>query len=64
MSDKPKTTNVKAIKTFFERDDQFAPGGGRKVGMAELKDLTPDDRAELGVLCAAELGMEVEPSKK
>lgn len=37
-------SNVTAIKTFFEAD------GGRKVSMQEMKDLSADERAQLGDL--------------
>lgn len=37
--------NIKAIKTFFELD------GGRPVAMIELRELTKDERQELGDLC-------------
>ena len=46
-------SRIKAIKTFFEAD------GGKKLGMKELKDLTPDDKEELGILAAKELGVEL-----
>jgi len=46
-------TSVKAIKTFFELD------GGAKVAVAEMKELSAEDRKELGLLCAAELKVEV-----
>lgn len=41
------TSNVTAIKTFFESD------GGRKVSMEEMKALTADERAYLGDLIRA-----------
>lgn len=48
---------IPAIKRFFE-------GGphGRKVDMAELKELTHDERQELGRLCCEALGEEWEPT--
>jgi hypothetical protein len=46
-------TNTGAIKAFFEGD------GGRRVTLDEMKALTPADRAELGALCAAALGVEI-----
>lgn len=49
-----KITAVKAIKTFFEKDD------GRKVEVRELKDLSPQERKELGEMCATALGMKLE----
>lgn len=42
-------SNVKAIKAFFEQD------GGRKIDLRELKDLTSEDREELGELARQEL---------
>ena len=48
-----KMTRIKAIRTFFEAD------GGRKLAMSELKELTADDRKELGELAAKELGVEL-----
>ena len=49
-------SKVIAIKRFFESD------GGRKVGLEEFKQLTPDDRDELGPLAAKALGMELKDS--
>jgi hypothetical protein len=49
-----KISNVRAIKQFFEKDD------GRTVTMAEMKELTVQDRIELGKLAAIELGYELE----
>lgn len=46
-------TNTQAIKQFFEQ------GGGRKVTLDELKKLSNDERAQLGALAAAELGVEI-----
>jgi hypothetical protein len=51
LADVNKTSNVEAIKTFFEAD------GGRKVTMAEFKELSQDERAELGRLCKEALGI-------
>lgn len=45
-----------AIKTFFERADRISPEGGRKITMDELKALNSDERAELAILAARELG--------
>ena len=42
--------NVQAIKTVMEAD------GGRKLTMKELKDLTPEQRQELGDMCREHLG--------
>ena len=44
---------VQAIKVFFEKD------GGRKIEMSELKELAPEQRAEVGALCCAALGVEL-----
>lgn len=52
-----KLTRVAAIKRFFEAE------GGRKVTMSELKNLTNDDKQELGNLAAVELGCEIVESK-
>ena len=49
-------SNVKAIQEFFTRKDMITPEGGRKVIMAEFKELSMEDRIELGELCRAELG--------
>lgn len=55
-----KTRALTALKRFLERDDSMAPGGGRKVTMAELQQLSGEDRRSLGALAAAELGVELE----
>lgn len=52
-----KVSKVIAIKRFFELD------GGRKVGLDEFKQLTPEDREELGAPCAAALGLELKPER-
>jgi len=52
-----KTTNVKAIKEFFEAD------GGRKVTMSEMRELSTKERGELGRMCAEALGKEIEQSR-
>ena len=52
-------TRLNALRTFFHRTDQFAPEGGRKIEMQELKDLTKAERDELGELAAKELGVEI-----
>jgi len=49
-----KITKIKAIKEFFEAD------GGRPVTMNEMRELTADDRNELGVLAAKALGKGLE----
>jgi hypothetical protein len=41
---KKEISNLAAIRTYFQKD------GGRKVEMAELKALTPEERDELGKL--------------
>jgi hypothetical protein len=41
---KKEISNLAAIRTYFQKD------GGRKVEMAELKALTPNERDELGKL--------------
>jgi hypothetical protein len=54
-------SSVQAIKAYFERPDNIAPNGGCKLEMSELKELTNDERAELGQLCCAEIGEEWQP---
>jgi hypothetical protein len=49
--------SIKAIKTYFE-----AQPYGSRVGMDEIKQLTSEERAELGRLACAELGEEFEES--
>lgn len=44
---------IQIIKRYFEQD------GGRPVTMQEMKELTKDDRHELAVLAAKELGVEI-----
>ena len=46
-----KMTATMAIKTFFE----MSP----KEAIAEIKNLSPEDKAELGALCAKALGVEI-----
>ena len=57
-------SNIVAIKRYFEQADDIAPQGGRKVEMAELIEakggLKKEDKAELGGLCAVELGIELD----
>ena len=48
-----KMSKMKAIREYFEKDN------GRKVSLAELKALTPEDREELSTLAATELGIEL-----
>lgn len=56
---------VQAIKKFFERPDAFTVSeeGGRKLTIPELKELSSEDKRELGQLAAAELGETFEESK-
>lgn len=54
-------TSIKAIQTFFARDDKFAPGGGRPVPAKELQALDAKERAELGRLCCEAMGEPWEP---
>jgi len=54
----------KAIKTFFSRDDAISPGGGKAVSFSELKELSSEDRNELGQLACNELDVEFLPAKK
>lgn len=49
---------IPALKKFF---DDGGPHG-RKLTMEELKDLSKEDRQELGQLACIELGEEFEPS--
>lgn len=54
---------ITAIKSFFEAADPDAAFAARfparKVTMQEMKDLTADDRQELGELAAAQLGVAI-----
>lgn len=50
---KRKTTNVGAIKEYFADSE-------RPVTLGEMKELTMDDRAELGRLAAEQLGVEID----
>ncbi|MHC4175916.1 MAG: hypothetical protein ACYSWU_00305 [Planctomycetota bacterium] len=43
-----------ALKKYMEAD------GGRKVSLAELKKLSSEERRELGLLAAEELGVKIE----
>lgn len=47
---------VQAIKRYFADDP-------RPVSLAELKELSQEDRKELGALAAKELGLELAPPK-
>lgn len=59
----PKTkTAVACIREFFERDDEFAPGGGRPVPFAEVKALDASERRDLAELCATALGVTITTS--
>lgn len=58
MSEKIKP--AAAIKRFFERDDAFAPGGGRRISVDEVKALTGEQRQELAKLCAEQLGLSLD----
>jgi len=51
-------TSTQALKKYLERDDAISPGGGKPLKMTELKELSNDERAELGKLAAAALGEE------
>ncbi len=55
-----KITRLVAIKRFFERTDDIAPEGGRKVEVSgELNQLADAEKDELGALCAEALGCEL-----
>lgn len=43
-------TRVQAIRMYFEMD------GGRKITLQEMKNLSIEERKELGALCLAALG--------
>ena len=58
-----KNTKYAVIKRFFQREDVFAPNGGQKVTLDELKQLSIEDARELGELAAIELGVELESAK-
>lgn len=48
---------ITAIKTFFQQPSDTPEYPARNVTMAEMKELTPEDREELGKLCAEALGV-------
>ena len=54
---------LEAVKTFFERADKIAPGGGRKVTNQELIEFTKGNPGggmrALAELAAAELGVQL-----
>ncbi len=50
---------IAAIKAYFEADPH-----GREVSMSELKDLSKDERQELGEMCCEALGVEFEATEK
>jgi hypothetical protein len=52
-------SSLKAIRTYFEEGQH-----GRKVGMDEIKALSPEERAELGQLACVEIGEEWQPPAK
>jgi hypothetical protein len=53
-------TNVGAIKRFFSMvGTSGAAEDYKKVELAELNKLTPEERDELGALCAKAIGMEI-----
>lgn len=54
-----KLSNFEAIKHYFEQTDAIAPEGGKKLLIAEAKQLSASDVKELGQLCAAQLGCEI-----
>ena len=49
-------SKYEAVRKFFERADKFAPKGGQKCTLAELKSLALDDVKELASLAVVELG--------
>jgi hypothetical protein len=51
-------TSMKAIKVYFGD----TPPHNRKVGIDELKALSPSEREELGKMACAALGEEWEPA--
>jgi hypothetical protein len=57
MAKKQKMRPITAIRTYF--NDGVHPD----ITMAELKELTKEERAELGAMCAKELGVELEEVK-
>ena len=52
-----KMKPLAALRKFFEDAEP-------KLEMAELKALSSDERTELGILAAKELGVEVDPPVK
>jgi hypothetical protein len=49
-----------AIKKYFERADKFTDGQpGRPCAPTEITKLSPEERLEMGKMCAAELGLEL-----
>ena len=50
MSEKKQMKNVEAIKTYLEPP---------KITIQELKELSKEERLEIGKLCAKELGVEI-----
>jgi hypothetical protein len=55
-----KMTPLGALRALMHRQDELAPEGGRQLGLAELQELTKEERDELGRLAATELGVEIE----
>jgi hypothetical protein len=56
---KPKINRVTAIKAFFEMPTQAYPDI-RKIGVDELRQLSNDERTELGRMCAEQLHCEID----
>ena len=52
-----KMSSIMVLKEYFG----YQPGKGLKEFAAEVKALTPEDKAELVALAAAELGVELAP---
>lgn len=55
-----KMKRLPAIRAYFERQDNIAPTGGKKMPTSEFKGLSQADLKELGEGSAANLGVEIE----
>ena len=47
--------NFQIVQLFFAKKDAFAPDGGRKVTVREMKELSAAERCELANLAVKEL---------
>lgn len=62
MNNPKQVSNIVAIKTFFEQADSLTNNKpGKSVSLAiDMRELSFEDRAELGRLCAEALGLEIQ----